>query len=179
MELWDTSALILAARDPAIGADLGDALAVDAVAITEPILLEYLNGARNLGEYDRFATALRAAEVLETTPAAWQRALEVHRLLAASGAGHQRSVRLVDLIIAAVAERHGLPIVHIDEDYERIAGFTKQATRRVAPAPSLEPHRRSLAGALKDKVRRQPPNEDWTARRDAAETAPDPDRSID
>lgn len=135
MELWDTSALILAARDPGIGADLADGLAVDAVAISEPILLEYLNGARNLGEYNRFETALRAARVLDTTPAAWQRALEVHRWLATSGAGHQRSVRLVDLIVAAVAEEHRLPVVHIDEDYERIAGFTKQATRRVVPTP--------------------------------------------
>jgi predicted nucleic acid-binding protein len=176
IELWDTSALILAARDPVIGADLAEALVADAVAITEPILLEYLNGARNPVEYDRFATALRAARVLETAPEAWRRALEVHRLLAVSGAGHQRSVRLVDLIVAAVAELHRVPVVHIDEDYERIAGFTRQATRRVGPAPA--PHRRSLHGAFKDKVRRQPPDENWTALRDAAETTPDPDRSI-
>jgi predicted nucleic acid-binding protein len=133
IELYDTSALILAARDPVVAADLAEALSRDEVAITEPILLEYLNGARNVPEYDRFDLALRAARMLETGAGAWQRALEVHRLLAESGAGHQRSVRLVDLIIAAVAERAGYRVVHCDADYERVARLTGQATRRVGP----------------------------------------------
>ena len=132
MEVWDTSALIASARDSKLGRVLADALAEDTVAITEPILLEYLNGARNLGEYDRFDLTLRATRVLETGPAAWRRALEVHRLLAQSGAGHQRSVRLVDLVIAAVAESNGYRLVHLDEDYERIAALTGQPTRRLS-----------------------------------------------
>ena len=132
-ELWDTSALILAARDPGAAAELADALAADAVAISEPILLEYLNGARNLTEYARFTEALGATQVLETGPEAWRRALEVHALLAASGAGHQRSVRLVDLIVAAVAEQHACPVVHCDKDYERIARLTRQQTRWIGP----------------------------------------------
>jgi len=39
------------------------------------------------------------------------------------------------------------------------------------------PHRRSLAGALREKVRRRPADERWRALRDAAWEAPDPDRS--
>ena len=134
-ELWDTSALILAARDPAVAASLGEALANDEVAISEPILLEYLNGARNVAEYARFDEALRATRLLATIAEDWQRALQVHRKLAESGAGHQRSVRLVDLIVAAVGERNGFAIVHFDRDYERVAGVTGQATRWVATAP--------------------------------------------
>ena len=38
------------------------------------------------------------------------------------------------------------------------------------------PHRRSLAGALRDKVNRRPPDESWSALRDAARSTPDPDR---
>jgi len=39
-------------------------------------------------------------------------------------------------------------------------------------------HRRSMAGALRDKVGRLPPDESWDAlRRDAWET-PDPDRQV-
>jgi predicted nucleic acid-binding protein len=132
IELWDTSALIAAVRDPEVAKDLGQALGDDEVAITEPVLLEYLNGARNLTEYDRFETRLRAARLLETTPADWKRALEVHRRLAASGAGHQRSVSLVDLIVAAVAEHARCAIVHFDDDYERIAALTRQPTRPLA-----------------------------------------------
>ena len=136
IEVWDTSALILASRDPAVAVGLAEALADDEVAICEPILLEYLNGARNMAEYARFDTALRAARVLATTAEDWRRALEVHRLLADSGPGHQRSVRLVDLIIAAVAERHGYPIAHFDSDYDRVAHLTGQGSRWIVPHPA-------------------------------------------
>ena len=132
IEVWDTSALILAARDRTVATGLGEALANDEVAISEPVLLEYLNGARNVAEYERFDETLRAVRLLSTTPDDWRRALVVHRMLAESGPGHQRSVRLVDLIVAAVAERHGYPIAHVDRDYERIAGLTGQPTRLVA-----------------------------------------------
>jgi predicted nucleic acid-binding protein len=133
IELYDTSALILAARDPSVAAGLAEGLSRDEVAISEPIILEYLNGARNLAEYDRFDQALRAARLVATTADDWQRALAIHRLLASSGAGHQRSVRLVDLIVAAVAERQAYPIAHYDGDYDRIASVTGQPTRWVAP----------------------------------------------
>ncbi len=137
IELFDTSALILAARVASVGAILADAVDADEVALSEPILLEYLNGARSLAEYDRFALGLRAAHVVRTTPADWDRALAVHRALAAKGPGHQRSVRLPDLIIAAAAERHALPVVHYDEDYDRIAAITGQPTRWIAPRGSI------------------------------------------
>ena len=71
--------------------------------------------------------------MVETTPADWQQALSVHREWARSGPGHQRSVRLPDLIIAAVAAREALPLVHYDADYDRIAAITGQATRWVIP----------------------------------------------
>ena len=131
IELWDTSALILAVRDATVAAALGQALADDEVAISEPILLEYLNGARNAAEYARFDETLRASRLISTTADDWQRALHVHRLLAESGPGHQRSVRLVDLIVAAAAERHRYPVAHFDQDYERIASFTGQPVRWV------------------------------------------------
>ena len=38
-------------------------------------------------------------------------------------------------------------------------------------------HRRSLAGALRGKTRRTPPDESWRALRQAAWETPDPDRS--
>jgi predicted nucleic acid-binding protein len=137
IELFDTSALILAARVRPIGDILSDAVAADELALSEPVLLEYLNGARNLAEYDRFERGLRAARLLQTTADDWERALEVHRSLAQTGPGHQRSVRLPDLIIAAVGERHGLPILHYDADYDRIAAITGQPTRWVAPRGSV------------------------------------------
>jgi predicted nucleic acid-binding protein len=135
--LFDTSALILAARVPAIGDILAEAVAADELATTEPILLEYLNGARNLAEYERFSTGFGAAQLLPAGAEDWVRALEVHRALAANGAGHQRSVRIQDLVIAAVAERHAVPVLHYDEDFDRIAAITGQPTRWVAPRGSI------------------------------------------
>lgn len=38
-------------------------------------------------------------------------------------------------------------------------------------------HRRSLAGSLRDKVRRTPSDESWEALRDAAWATPSPDRT--
>lgn len=135
--LFDTSALILAARQPQAASELSDSLAADEVAICELVLLEYLNGARNLAEYDRFEVALRAGRVTLTEPADWDRALEVHRSLAAAGPGHQRSIRISDLVIAAVAERHAYEVVHYDEDYDRIAAITGQPTRWILARGSV------------------------------------------
>jgi predicted nucleic acid-binding protein len=135
--LFDTSALILAARVPAIGEILAEAIDADELAITEPILLEYLNGARNLAEYERFTAGFGAARLLPAAADDWRRALDVHAALAAVGAGHQRSVRIQDLVIAAVAERHVVPVLHYDEDFDRIAAITGQQTRWVAPRGSI------------------------------------------
>jgi predicted nucleic acid-binding protein len=129
IELFDTSALILAARNASAGRVLARALEADDVAICEPILLEYLNGARNAREYETFEAGLRALRVVPAGSEDWERAHVVHRSLASTGAGHQRSVRLVDLVIASVAERHGLPVVHYDADYDRISAITGQPTR--------------------------------------------------
>jgi predicted nucleic acid-binding protein len=135
--LFDTSALILAARVPAIGEILAEAVTADELAITEPILLEYLNGARNRTEYERFSDGFAAARVLPAIGSDWTRALEVHGALARIGAGHQRSVRIQDLVIGAVAERNGVPVLHYDEDFDRIAAITGQPTRWVAARGSI------------------------------------------
>lgn len=135
IELYDTSALILAARDATAGRILADAAAADEVAICDMVLLEYLNGARNAPEYDRFEAVLRATRLIPMIEADWVRAVDVHRALARIGPGHQRSVKLPDLLIAATAARAGLPIVHVDADYDRIAAVTGQAARWMVPRP--------------------------------------------
>jgi predicted nucleic acid-binding protein len=136
IELFDTSALILAARNPEAADVLRDAISGPGVAVTDIIVLEYLNGARNLAEYDRFARTLDAAVQLRAESTDWDRVRYVHRQLAASGPGHQRSASLPDLVIAAVAERGEVMLVHYDEDYERIAAITGQPTRWVVPRGS-------------------------------------------
>jgi predicted nucleic acid-binding protein len=133
IELYDTSALILAARDAGATEALRETIGRSALAVTDLVVIEYLNGARNLAEYDRFASSLGAALRLRAESADWDRLMEVHRLLAASGPGHQRSVSVPDLIVAAVAERHRATLVHYDEDYDRIGALTGQPIRWIVP----------------------------------------------
>ena len=88
-------------------------------------------GARNATDYDAIVEAFGGFKRFATEPADWTRSREVHRALAARGPGYQRSVRIPDLLIAAVAERHGVGVLHYDEDYDRIASVTGQPTRWV------------------------------------------------
>ena len=48
-----------------------------------------------------------------------------------------RTVPLPDLLIAAVAEQHGIAVVHYDADYDRIAAITNQPTLWVVPRASV------------------------------------------
>ena len=41
---------------------------------------------------------------------------------------HHRQVKIPDLLIAAVAARNGLTVIHYDSDYEIIASVTGQPT---------------------------------------------------
>lgn len=136
MELVDTSALILAARDSRVGAWLRDAVLANQVVICDQVALEYLRGARSRAEYDRFDAVLRAFPQVPIEPIDWERARMVFRDLAAVSSGYQRSVPIADALIAATAERHDLPVVHFDGDFDRIVAVTGQATRWVAPRPS-------------------------------------------
>ena len=49
--------------------------------------------------------------------------------------------------------------------------------RRVVIEFVPAPHRRSLAGVLREKVGQRPADETWSALRDAAASVPDPDRA--
>lgn len=66
----------------------------------------------------------------------WGRALETYGLLAAQGALHQRQVTHADLLVAAAAEVAGVPVLHYDEDYERIAAVTGQEHHWIVPRGS-------------------------------------------
>ena len=72
-----------------------------------------------------------AFQLVDTHQKDWDRAAEVMVLLA--GNGKHRSVGIPGLLIAAVAERHGLTLVHYDSDFDHVAEVTGQATRWLAP----------------------------------------------
>jgi predicted nucleic acid-binding protein len=59
------------------------------------------------------------------------RAMDVMQALARRG--QHRAVGLSDLLIAAVAERAGLIVLHYDADYDLVAAVTGQPTQWVMP----------------------------------------------
>jgi predicted nucleic acid-binding protein len=63
------------------------------------------------------------------TPAIEDRAVEVLTLLA--DRGQHRAPSIPDVIIAATAEFAGLTVLHLDKDFEIIAGITGQPLERL------------------------------------------------
>jgi predicted nucleic acid-binding protein len=134
MHLADTSVLINAAHAGPSRDWLRDAATEARVALCDMVAMEYLRGARDVAEYQAFEQSLRAYPWLRIEPVDWDRALNVSQQLAEISAGFHRSVPIPDLLIAAVAERHGVVLVHDDADYERIAAVTGQELLRLGRA---------------------------------------------
>lgn len=107
------------------------------VAICDAVALEILHAARNGSEFEAIEAGLLSMPWVTIESTDWSRAREVYRSLAWQGGGHQRQVPHADLLIAACAERAGLPLVHYDSDYDTIAEITGQSTRWVAPRGTL------------------------------------------
>ena len=63
------------------------------------------------------------------TPAMEDRAVELQGLLA--DRGHHRAPSIPDLLIAATAEVAGMTVLHVDKDFELVAGLTDQPLERL------------------------------------------------
>ncbi len=102
------------------------------VATCGALELESLYSARNPSDYEA-QRAKRASifSYVETAEADWQEALSAQRKLARIS--QHRGPRIPDLLIAAVAHRHGLTLLHYDSDFDRIAELTGQRAEWVVP----------------------------------------------
>jgi predicted nucleic acid-binding protein len=72
---------------------------------------------------------LSAMPVQYLTPAIEDRAVEVLTLLA--DRGQHRAPSIPDLVIGAAAELAGLTVLHVDKDFDVIAGITGQPVERL------------------------------------------------
>lgn len=106
-------------------------ISAGSVRVATPTLLELGFSARSAEDWDfnvrRPPASLMPVESL--TPRAEARALEVQGLLARQG--HHRAPSLPDLLIGAIAEVGGLTLLHVDKDFEIIAGLTGQPVQRL------------------------------------------------
>ncbi|MBQ1027988.1 PIN domain nuclease [Micromonospora sp. C95] len=133
--LADTSVFVLQGRYPAVRRRFETLLAEGRLATCHMAALEFLNNAPHPKGYEILWQALRGHRWMDVTTEAMDRALAVHRLLAADS--QHRNFRLPDLVIAATAEVHGATVLHYDADYDRIAAITGQPTEWVARRGSL------------------------------------------
>lgn len=119
-------------RYPHVALVLGPLIEAGLVATCAMVDFEMLWSTRSATEYETVRHNRDAGyDRLPIEDIDWRRALLVQSELWSSG--EQRSVPLPDLLIAAVAERNRVVVVHYDADYDLIAEITGQPTRWVVP----------------------------------------------
>jgi predicted nucleic acid-binding protein len=133
--LADTSVFVLQGRHPEVRRRFETLLAEGRLAACQMTALEFLNNAPDPKGYEILWHALYGHRWIDVSAKAMDRALTVHRALAAIS--QHRHFRLPDLIIAATAELHGATVLHYDADYDRIAAITGQPVEWVAAKGSL------------------------------------------
>jgi predicted nucleic acid-binding protein len=133
--LADTSVLARL-HHPVVAAVLAPLIEAGLVATCGVIEFELGWATRSAAELEQLRTDRDMGyEWLATHDEDWRRALEVQASLWRSG--RMRAVGLPDLLIAAVAERERVTILHYDSDYDFIAEITGQLMRWVVPGGSV------------------------------------------
>lgn len=135
IELVDTSAWGWRERDRTVKAEIDAKLLDDEVATCDAVKLELLYSARNATEFRAIRSRLDALIAYPVGRGEWARALDVYERLAEQGGNHHRQVKHMDLLVAAAAESAGVPVLHCDEDFDRIAKVTRQPTRWASTRP--------------------------------------------
>lgn len=106
------------------------------VATCAALEVEALYSARNSEEYEKMRSQrLAIFTYVDSGEEDWQRALATQRELTAKA--QHKGPRVPDLIIAAVAQRYNLTLLHHDSDFDRIAEVTGQRAEWVVPRGSV------------------------------------------
>jgi predicted nucleic acid-binding protein len=129
--LADTSALARLHR-PAVAAVLGPLIEAGLVATCGVVEFGLGWATRTGAEFDEVrADREEGYEWLATREEDWHRALDVQAVLWRTG--RVRAVGFPDLLIAAVAERELVTLLHYDSDYDLVAEVTRQPMQWVVP----------------------------------------------
>jgi len=105
------------------------------VLVCDLVVLELTRLSPNEDRARGVAERLDAFESVPMLSTLWGRAREVQLLLAPEG--DHRRVPPADLLLAATAEAAGVPLVHYDRDYERVAAVTDLRHRWMVADGSL------------------------------------------
>jgi predicted nucleic acid-binding protein len=101
--------------------EIAVALELGRVATCLPFLLEAGYSARNAGDHGGLIDELLALPLLPIDEEIERRAIDAQRQLAQ--VGHHR-LPPVDLIVAAIADRRGLGVLHYDGDFDLLLSKT-------------------------------------------------------
>lgn len=123
-------------RHPDVDAILSPLILAGEVATCSVIELEVLYSARTYADFVRTRQIRSSAfPLVDLTQADFHRAIDIMEELARRG--QHRAARIPDLLIAAVAEREGLTILHYDGDFDLIASVTGQPANWIAPRGAI------------------------------------------
>jgi predicted nucleic acid-binding protein len=110
-------------RFPHLAAWFNAHVAAGRVLVCDLVILELVRLAPNETRARQVAARLASFEPVPMPARLWGRAREVQLELAAKAEEHRR-VPPADLLLAAAAEDAGVPLVHYDRDYARIAAVS-------------------------------------------------------
>ena len=111
--LRDTGSIVSTKIDVALDGDF---------AGCDAIRMEILAGARSEQHLNERRSLLAMTVVLPTDPADYEVAATLFRRCRSQG---ETVRRLIDCLIAAVAIRHNVPVLHNDQDFGVLASYTE------------------------------------------------------
>ncbi len=124
MTLADSSAWLEFIRGTGsrVHARVREAIRDRMIVTTDVVVMEVLAGARDREHVRRLRNLLAGAHFTPVGgPSAWERAAAIYRACRAAGVTPRSQL---DCLIAAVAIREGVPVLHADRDFDRIAQHT-------------------------------------------------------
>ena len=123
MILIDTSAWIEFLRDSGSPAcQHVDELLAGEIAVCDPVRMEILAGARNDEHLQNLRGLLAHASTIATEPVDYETAAGLYRTCRHGG---ETVRKLIDCLIAAIAIKAGIPVLHADTDFDVLARHTQ------------------------------------------------------
>lgn len=101
--------------------EIADALEQRRLGVCLPFLVEAGYSARSAADHDELLDELMTLPMVHIDTVVEQRTIEAQRQLARAG---KHRLPLVELIVAALADRHGVGVLHYDREFDILAAKT-------------------------------------------------------
>jgi len=128
--LADTSMVERLRRRSGVDQRWVDVVQAGLVGVCPVIEAELMRGAKSKADRDHLRGTLRTLFTWHPIPeSAWRFVERTQDVLVDKG--HHRGPSIADLLVAATAEAWDLTVLHVDRDFDTIAGVTNVKTQRV------------------------------------------------